>query len=92
MSDTLGPYPLDGIITGDARYYVECFSRAGDIILDPFVGGGTTAYVCAQLKRRCLAFEIDADVATRARARMENIQPMLFAGGMQQFALEEAGK
>lgn len=31
---------------------VVCFSRAGDLVLDPFSGRGTTALACARLGRR----------------------------------------
>lgn len=27
---------------GTARYYIDCMSSPGDLILDPFIGGGTT--------------------------------------------------
>lgn len=34
-------------------------SLPGDIVLDPFVGSGTTLIVCEQLGRRCRAAELD---------------------------------
>jgi DNA modification methylase len=34
-------------------------SLPGDIVLDPFVGSGTTLIVCEQLQRRCRAVELD---------------------------------
>ncbi|MFZ5856764.1 MAG: DNA modification methylase [Chloroflexota bacterium] len=34
-------------------------SLPGDIVLDPFVGSGTTLIVCEQLGRRCRAVELD---------------------------------
>ncbi len=60
-----------------ARYYIDCFSRPGDIVFDPFVGGGTTAYVCRVLGRPYLAFELDSATADIARARVRDIQPVL---------------
>jgi len=54
-----------------ARYYIDCFSREDDVVLDPFCGGGTTVAVCVALRRHWLAWDIDpvAVETTRARAR-----------------------
>ena len=60
------------------RYYIDCFSAIGDIVFDPFVGGGTTAAMCKLLQRRWLAFEVDPATADVARDRMLNYQPPLF--------------
>lgn len=60
-----------------ARYYVDCFSRPGDLILDPFCGGGTTPAVCNMLDRHWIAFEIDGNTADIARKRMETTQSMM---------------
>jgi DNA modification methylase len=46
----------------------------GDIVLDPFCGGGTTAAICKMLDRRCISFEIDPQTADIARARVVNQQ------------------
>jgi site-specific DNA-methyltransferase (adenine-specific) len=35
-------------------------TREGDRVLDPFLGGGTTAVACLRLKRRCVGVESDA--------------------------------
>ncbi len=72
-----------------ARYYVDCFSRPGQVVLDPFVGGGTTAYVCRVLGCPYLAFEIDPKTADIARARVKDIQPILPDISMVQAAMGE---
>ena len=41
------------------RYYIDCFSHKGDLVLDPFVGGGTTAEACKILERRYICSDID---------------------------------
>jgi len=48
------------------------------IVLDPFCGGGTVPAACKKLGRRYLAFEIDPQVAERARLRVLETQPPLF--------------
>lgn len=39
---------------------VTRFSKAGDLILDPFVGGGTTGLVALALNRRFIGVDVDA--------------------------------
>ena len=50
----------------------------GEILLDPFTGGGTVPAVCKMLGRNYLAFEIDPATAELARERVRNTQPPLF--------------
>ena len=57
-----------------ARYYIDCFSRPGEIVLDPFVGGGTVATVCRQIGRNFIAFEIDPQNVEIARNRLATMQ------------------
>jgi site-specific DNA-methyltransferase (adenine-specific) len=46
-------------------------SREGDLVLDPFLGSGTTAAVAAKLRRRFLGIEIDEKFACLAAKRVE---------------------
>lgn len=59
-------------------YYIDRWTEEGDIVIDPFGGGGTTAAVCKMLGRRWLAFEIDPATAERARERVLMAQSPLF--------------
>jgi site-specific DNA-methyltransferase (adenine-specific) len=54
----------------DAAYYIKNLSEKGDLICDPFLGGGTTAVAAEKLKRRWLGFEIDEAVAKTASKRL----------------------
>lgn len=38
---------------------IECFTQPGDLVLDPFVGGGTTAIEAMRLGRRCVAADLN---------------------------------
>ncbi len=40
-------------------YLITLGSREGDIVLDPFLGSGTTALACQMLNRECIGIEID---------------------------------
>ena len=69
------------------RHYLSRFVLDGAIILDPFCGGGTVPAVCKMLGRHWLAFEIDPQVAERARLRVLETQPPLFIPEPEQLAL-----
>ena len=46
-------------------------SRAGDLVLDPFVGSGSTIIACEQMGRRCVAVELDPHYADVTIERWE---------------------
>jgi len=45
-------------------------SKEGDVILDPFLGNGTTAAACLKLKRRYIGFEINPEAEEIINARI----------------------
>jgi site-specific DNA-methyltransferase (adenine-specific) len=47
-------------------------SREGDLVLDPFVGSGTTAIACAMRGRRCVGIESDAGHVHLAGQRLRD--------------------
>ena len=54
-----------------ARYYIDCFTKENDLILEPFLGGGTTAAVCKYLSRKCIGIEMDPKTFEMAVNRMK---------------------
>ncbi|MBR9679687.1 MAG: site-specific DNA-methyltransferase [Candidatus Altiarchaeota archaeon] len=50
---------------------VQYTTDPGDIVLDPFMGSGTTAVACKQLNRHWLGFELVEDYITLANQRLE---------------------
>jgi site-specific DNA-methyltransferase (adenine-specific) len=50
---------------------VQASSNPGDLVIDPFLGSGTTAVVARRLGRRYLGFEIDRDHVRLALKRLE---------------------
>ena len=56
---------------GTARYYIDCFTKEGDLVVDYFLGAGTFAEVCKALNRRFIGFEIDKEAYDTAIARLE---------------------
>jgi len=51
-------------------YLITLGSREGDIVLDPFVGSGTTAIASAMLKRNYIGMEISQEYIDIAEARL----------------------
>jgi site-specific DNA-methyltransferase (adenine-specific) len=51
---------------------IAASTKEGDLILDPFLGGGTTAVACARLKRGCVGIELDETHLVLAVKRADN--------------------
>lgn len=51
--------------------WIERLTEPGDLVVDPYCGGGTIPVACARTKRRWLATEIDAGHAAVARKRVK---------------------
>ncbi|WP_018389005.1 site-specific DNA-methyltransferase [Ancylobacter sp. FA202] len=51
-------------------------SKPGDVILDPFLGSGTTAAVAKRLGRHFIGIERDATYADAAQARIDAVEPL----------------
>lgn len=66
------PYPVEL-----ASRLVRMFSFAGDTVLDPFLGTGTTMIAAMQTGRNSIGVEVDRAYATQAiaRCRKELLQP-----------------
>lgn len=45
-------------------------TKQGDLIFDPFIGSGTTAVACKQLKRNYIGFELNEDYVKSATERL----------------------
>ena len=54
------------------------WSKAGDTILDPFLGSGTTAVVASQLNRKFIGIEISKDYCAIAEERLRVVKNKLF--------------
>lgn len=52
------------------KEFLRMFTREEDLILDPFVGSGSTALACCQTGRRFIAFEIKPEYCSLAYQRL----------------------
>ncbi len=62
------------------RRVILSSTKAGDIILDPFMGSGTTAAVAKELGRQFIGIEREEVYAHAARARLESVVPIDLSG------------
>lgn len=68
------PYPLEL-----AERLVRMFSFAGDVVLDPFLGSGTTTVAAAKWGRHSVGFEIDSHYLKAAHKRISEETSSLFS-------------
>jgi modification methylase len=52
-------------------------TNAGDLVLDPFFGSGTTGAVARRLRRSFIGIERDPSYAAAARKRIEAVEPLV---------------
>ena len=64
------------------KYLIQILSNKNDIVLDPFMGSGTTGVACVNLNRNFIGIEIDKEYFEIAKQRIkvvENSHPKPFA-------------
>lgn len=68
---TIKPLPI-------IRKIIRNSTKEGDLVLDPFMGSGTTGVACKELNRRFYGSELVKDHFNTAEYRINNFQPSLF--------------
>jgi hypothetical protein len=80
-----------GAVSADKRFHewgqgdgfpiktIELLTRPGDVIWEPFCGGGQVPSACVKTGRDYVAFELDPEAAAVARERVRLTPPPLFA-------------
>jgi site-specific DNA-methyltransferase (adenine-specific) len=62
--------PLDLV-----EYLIKLTTVEGQLVLDPFIGSGTTAVACRRMNRRFIGFEVDENYLQVAKRRLGEIHP-----------------
>ena len=57
---------------------IKVGTNVGDLVLDPFMGSGTTAVVAKRLGRRYVGYETEPDFINIAENRLKNVETELF--------------
>ncbi len=58
-------------------WFIKLFTIENEIVLDPFVGSGTTAVAAAALERRYLGIEINPEYVVYANQSLQTVKPKL---------------
>lgn len=67
------PFPIEL-----PKRLIEFYSFENDIILDPFIGSGTSALAALSLKRKFIGYEINEEYIKLANSRINEVQNTLF--------------
>ena len=60
-----------------ARGHIHTWSNEGDLVLDPFMGSGTSAQICLEMLRNFIGFEIDDEYYNMCVDRVKPYQDNL---------------
>ncbi len=58
-------------------WFIKLFTLPGDVVLDPFLGSGTTAVAAKQLGRRYIGIDINPEYCEIAKERVGHLQPVM---------------
>jgi DNA modification methylase len=63
-----------------AHDMIVSWSNEGDVVLDPFMGSGTTGRMCVKTKRDFVGIDVSENYVDLARRRIKELtdQPTLF--------------
>lgn len=64
------------------RHLIRIFSSEGDVVLDPFLGTGTTAVAALLENRKCLGYEKNRDMMDVIRSRINDRETQETLGGI----------
>ncbi len=60
-------------------WFIKLFTIEGDVVLDPFIGSGTTAFACKELNRKYIGIEIKKEYCELAENTLkEKYKPTLW--------------
>lgn len=60
-----------------ATRHIKSWSNKGDVVLDPFMGSGTTGIASKELERKFIGIEIDKEYYEMAKKRINEFMPQM---------------
>jgi len=60
------------------EWFIKLFTREGDIVLDPFMGSGTTLFVANRMRRNSIGIDIIPEYCEIVRNKINYVQYSLF--------------
>ena len=65
------------------EWFIKLFTKEGDIVLDPFLGSGTTSKVAKRMRRNSVGIEILEEYYTMAKMNIDSVpvQSSIFVAG-----------
>ena len=74
---TLKSYHPATFPEGLVEFFVKSYSNEGDIVLDPFMGSGTTGVVCIRLNRNFIGMELSEEYFEVSEKRINKVRETL---------------
>ena len=60
------------------EWFIKLFTKENDVVLDPFMGSGTTITVAQRMWRKSIGIEIIPEYYDMVKAKFNNLEPSLF--------------
>lgn len=64
------------------EWFIKLFTKEGDLVLDPFVGSGTTSVVAKRLRRNSIGIDLMQEYIDYAKERIEKIDDKQLSIGL----------
>ena len=58
-------------------WFIKLFTNPGDVVLDPFMGSGTTLVEAVKLGRQAYGIDLKPEYVDQARQALKSVQPAL---------------
>lgn len=63
---------------GLPEWFIKLFTKEGDVVLDPFMGSGTTNFVAQRMNRHSIGIEILPEYYEKVKSKLESVKLTLF--------------
>ena len=63
---------------GLPEWFIKLFTKEGDIVLDPFMGSGTTNFVANRMKRNSIGIELVQEYYEMVKEKLQPVEYYLF--------------